>query len=92
MCPGFTVFETGTSLDCEGDKKNIICFGVPSHVHIRGNEKAGSAAKSALDLPCLKVGVLYTDFKHISQYILSIWPDAVANKLHQIGPGIFAVL
>ena len=38
-----------------------------------GNEKADSAAKSFLDLPRAKAGVLYTDFKHlISQYALSI--------------------
>ena len=34
------------------------------------------AAKSALDLPCVKVCVPYTDFKHhISQYILFTWND-----------------
>ena len=55
------------------------------------NERADSAAKSALDLPHAKVGVPYNDFKHcISQYILSTWQDdwnvAVANKLHSVKP------
>ena len=54
--------------------KDIIFCWVPSHVSIRGNENAYSAAKSALDLPCAKVGVPYTDCKHlISQYIFSTW-------------------
>ena len=45
-------------------------FSNSSHGGIRGNEKTDSAAKSALDLPRAKVGVPYTDFKHlISQYI-----------------------
>ena len=68
-------------------KKDIVFCWVPSHTGIKGNEKADSAAKSALDLPCAKVGVPYTDFKHlISQYIFSTWQDdwngAVMNKLH----------
>ena len=58
---------------------------------IKGNEKADSAAKSALDLPRAKVGVPYNDFKHcINQYIFSTWQDdwngAVANKLHSVKP------
>ena len=72
-------------------KKDIVFCWVPSHTGIRGNEKADSAAKSALDLPRDKVGVPYNDFKHcINQYILSTWQDdwngAVMNKLHSVKP------
>ena len=68
----------------------FFCW-VPSHTGIKGNEKADSAAKSALDLPRAKVGVPYTDFKYlIRQYIFSIWQDdwngAVVNKLHSVKP------
>ena len=71
--------------------KDIILCWVPSNVGIRGNEKADSPAKSALDLPCTTFGVPYTDFKHlISQYIFSTWQDdwnsAVVNKLHSVKP------
>ena len=45
--------------------KDIIFCWVPSHVGIKSNEKADSAAKSALDLPHAQVGVPYTDFKHL---------------------------
>ena len=58
---------------------------------IRGNEKADSAAKSALDLPRAKIGVPYTILKYlISQYIFSTWQDdwngSVVNKLHSVKP------
>ena len=69
------------------------------HIGIKGNEKADSAAKSALDLPCAKVGVPYTDFKYlISQYIFSIWQDDWNGCGHeqasfcQASPGKLAVL
>ena len=74
-------------------KKDIVFCWVPSHTGIKGNEKADSAAKSALDLPRAKVGVPYTDFKYlISQYIFSTWQDdwngAVMNKLHSVTPDL----
>ena len=55
------------------------------------NERADSAAKSALGLPHAKHGVPYNDFKHcINQYILSTlqddWNGAVVNKLHSVKP------
>ena len=64
---------------------------VPSHNGIKSNEKTDFAARFALDLPCTKVGLPYSDFKHcISQYSLSTWQDdwngAVANKLHSLKP------
>ena len=70
-------------------KNDIVLCWVPSHTGIKGNEKEDFAAKSALDLPRTKVGVPYTDFKHlISQYIFSTWQDdwngAVANNLHSV--------
>ena len=56
--------------------KDIILCWVSSHVGIKGNEKADSVAKSALDLPHAQVGVPYTDFKHLNiQYIFSTWQD-----------------
>ena len=72
-------------------KKDIVFCWVPSHTGIKGNEKADSAAKSALDLPRTKVGVPYNDFKHcINQYIFNTWQDdwngEVMNKLHSVKP------
>ena len=100
LSPSFTSYEAGTSPDWDGDTK--VCLFkycqkrhclllVPSHTGIKDNENADSAAKSALDLPCAKVGVPYTDFKQlISQYICSTWQDdwngAVINKLHSVKP------
>ena len=83
--PSLNPFKTRRSIVLKQDGKDI-CW-VPSHTGIKGNEKADSAAKSALDLPRAKVGVPYNDFKHyIDQYIFSTWQDdwngAVANKLH----------
>ena len=71
--------------------KDIIFCWVPSHNGIRGNKKADSATKSALDLPRVKVGVPNSDFKHhINQYILSTWQDdwngAFGKKLHFVKP------
>ena len=72
-------------------KKDIVLCWVPSHTGVKGNEKADSAAKSALELPRAKVGIPYNDFKHcINQYIFSTWQDdwngAILNKLHSVKP------
>ena len=72
---------------------NFFLLLLSSHEYIRGIEKADSAAKSVLDLPCVKDDVTY-----ISQYIISTWLDdwngAVVNKLHSDtnGPGRLTVL
>ena len=100
MSPSSTTYEAGTSPDWDGDTKvclfkycqkiHYFCW-VTSHTGIKGNEKADSAAKSALDLPRTKVYVPYNDFKHcINQYIFCSWQDdwngAVMNKLHSVKP------
>ena len=71
--------------------QSIILCNKPSCIGIRSNEKADFAAKSALDLPHVKGGVPYTDFKHqINQYIISTWQGdwngVVVNKLHSVKP------
>ena len=86
VSPSFTSYEAGTSPDWDGDTK--VCLFKYCQ---KSNEKADSAAKSALDLPRTKVGVPYNDFKHcINQYIFNTWQDdwngAVMNKLHSVKP------
>ena len=56
-----------------------------------GNEKADSAAKSARDLPHVKVGVRYCDFKHeINQFVVSTWKDdwngVFVKTFHSVKP------
>ena len=75
VSPSFTVYEGGKSLHWYGDNESVSFYILLIKTFfwgIRGNQKADSTAKSALDLPRVKVGVPYTDFKHhINQYILS---------------------
>ena len=71
--------------------KYVCAYVISIIFGIRGNERADSAAKSALDLPLATIGVPYNDFKHcINQYIISTsqddWNVAVANKLHSVKP------
>ena len=69
--------------------KDINLCWVPSHVAIRGNEKADSYVKFALELPLAKVGVPYNDFKHkINHNILSTWRgwSGAFAKFHVVKP------
>ena len=76
--------------------KNTSALDLPCVIYIslltifflaRRGCKRQNAAKSALDLPRVKVGVPYTDFNH---YIFSTWQSdwngAVANKLYSVKP------
>ena len=69
--------------------KQIIFCWLPSHVGIRGNDKADKVAKSALSLQPSNLKLPYTDFKPaINKYLLNkwqlIWNTDVDNKLHSI--------
>ena len=71
-------------------KRIVFCW-LPSHIGIRGNEKADETAKSTLSLPQSNNKVSYTDFKtSILTYIQSSWQsqwDAdLFNKLHAVKP------
>ena len=54
--------------------KEIIIFWIPSQIGVRGNERAGSAAKSALDLTPDKFRIPYTDLKSkINEFLHAKW-------------------
>ena len=50
-------------LDSMSNRKEIIICWIPSHIGVRGNKKADSVAKSALDLAPDKSRIPYTDLK-----------------------------
>ena len=84
--------NSSMGLPHEGSIRRLIALITELHLApgIR-NEKADSAAKSALDLTHAKVDISYNNFKYcVSQYILSTWQDdwngAVTSKLHSVKP------
>ena len=78
-------------LDLMSKRKEIIICWTPSHIGVRGNERADSAAKSALDLTPDKSRIPYTDLKPTINKLLHTkwqqqWNNNIHNKLFQIQP------
>ena len=64
---------------------------IPSHIGVRGNKRADSVAKSALDLSPKAISIPYTDLKPIiSKFLHTKWEQRwdmnINNKLFQIHP------
>ena len=72
-------------------EKRILFYWIPSHVGIRGNEKADTAAKAGLSRRVTDVSIPYGDFKkHINSLLKrkwqAQWDETANNKLHEIHP------
>ena len=78
-------------LDSISNRKEIIICWSPSLIGVRRNERADSAAKSALELRPDKYRILYTDLKPtINKSLHTKWQQQcsnnIYNKLFQIQP------
>ena len=75
------------------NRKEIIICWTPSHIRVRENERADSAAKSAIDLTPDKSRIPYTDLKPtINEFLHTKWQQQWSNnsynKLFQIKPTV----
>ena len=65
------------------NRKEIIIWWTPSHIGERRNERADSAANSALDLTPDKSRISYTDLKPtINKFLHTKWQQQWSNNIH----------
>ena len=75
-------------------RKNIIFVWIPSHIGIKGNEKADASAKAALNKDVQDMCIPYSDVKClIDPYVKQLWQNEwdqeyLQNKLYTICPMI----
>ena len=75
------------------DGSTIVFVWLPSHVGIKGNTDADTAAKAALAAPPDNISVPHSDYRqHIHEHFKSkwqsIWDSQIDNKLHKIKTNI----